>query len=134
MCFSQNPRPFQNISMSHKNGILNFICFTNDIINTVALIRNGAKSANMLVSYRLLILFSVLKLGFESRGMSSLSSLTGSFAQRSCRPAACTHSLLSAVVHLTASAVSVTLYCGLPQITVNFRLLMHYTSERNTVY
>lgn len=60
------------------------------------------------------ILFIVLKWGFESRGMSIISSLSGSLAQCSSRPAASTHLLLSVVVHLTASARPVTLYCGLP--------------------
>ena len=60
------------------------------------------------------ILLIALKLGFESRSMSIVSSLSGSLAQCSCRPAASTQLLLSAVVHLTASARPVTLYCGLP--------------------
>lgn len=74
----------------------------------------GAKLAKMCGFLPFAILFIVLKQGFESRGMSIISSLSGSLAQCSCRPAASTHLLLSAVVHLTASARPVTLDCGLP--------------------
>lgn len=53
--------PFKNIRISHKKWNPQFyLLHSLDIINTVALVRNGAKSADMLVSYHLLyyLLFS----------------------------------------------------------------------------